>query len=186
MKKLIFISIFFIVSCMQTYKPEKYSIEQFSQSNRVGGGSFSDDETETINENKSKTWHHDYKDMNIRNNVPLVQLAYSDLEYNLRNKENDENNEINENNKNNEINENKEINENNEIKEINETKEINENNENKEKISFQKEISSTPINKIIENEVKNDNVSDTSSNTSSTNLSNEYTNINYDDIKDIM
>ena len=104
----------------------------------------SDDETETISENKSKTWCHDYKDMNIRNNVPLVQLAYLDLEYNLSNKE------------------------------------------NKENISFEKEISNSPIDKTIENEVKNDNISDTSSNTSSTNLSNEYTTINYDDITDII
>ena len=107
----------------------------------------SDDETETISENKSKTWCHDYKDMNIRNNVPLVQLAYLDLEYNLSNKEN---------------------------------------KENKENISFEKEISNSPINKIMDNEVKNDNISDTSSNTSSTHLSSDYTSINYDDITDII
>ena len=48
MKKLQFISILFIASCTQTYIPAQYSIEQFSQSNRVGGGSFSDDETKLL------------------------------------------------------------------------------------------------------------------------------------------
>ena len=48
MKKLLFIYIIFIASCTQTYIPAKYSIEQFSQSNRVGGGSFSDDETKLL------------------------------------------------------------------------------------------------------------------------------------------
>ena len=38
----------FIASCMQTYKPIKYSIEQFYQNNRIGGGSFSDDETKLL------------------------------------------------------------------------------------------------------------------------------------------
>ena len=33
---------------MQTYKPIKYSIEQFYQNNRIGGGSFSDDETKLL------------------------------------------------------------------------------------------------------------------------------------------
>ena len=48
MKKIQFISILFIASCTQTYIPAQYSIEQFSQSNRVGGGSFSDDETKLL------------------------------------------------------------------------------------------------------------------------------------------
>ena len=48
MKKLILISILLIASCTQTYIPAQYSIEQFSQSNRVGGGSFSDDETKLL------------------------------------------------------------------------------------------------------------------------------------------
>ena len=47
MKKLLFIYII-IVSCTQTYTPTKYSIEQFSKSNRVGGGSFSYDETKLL------------------------------------------------------------------------------------------------------------------------------------------
>ena len=38
----------FIASCMQTYTPTKYSIEQFYQNNRIGGGSFSDDETKLL------------------------------------------------------------------------------------------------------------------------------------------
>ena len=38
----------FIASCTQTYKPTKYSIEQFYQNNRIGGGSFSDDETKLL------------------------------------------------------------------------------------------------------------------------------------------
>jgi hypothetical protein len=185
--------------------------------------------------NEDQVWSHDYRKMNIKCDVRLVELAYNDLEYNLRKKLNTEETEVNteetelnteetevnteetelnteetevnteetelnteeteinetelnteetkvntEETETTEINETKEMNEN---KETNETKEI---SENKEKISFQKEISSTPINKIIENEIKADNISDTSSNTSSSNLSNEYTNINYDDIKDII
>ena len=47
-------------------------------------------------------------------------------------------------------------------------------------------IWNSPINKIMDNEVKNDNISDTSSNTSSTHLSSDYTSINYDAIKDIV
>ena len=38
----------FIASCTQTYKPTKYSIEQFYQNNRIGGGAFSDDETKLL------------------------------------------------------------------------------------------------------------------------------------------
>ena len=38
----------FIASCTQTYTPTKYSIEQFYQNNRIGGGSFSDDETKLL------------------------------------------------------------------------------------------------------------------------------------------
>jgi len=48
MKKIILLSVILIASCTQTYMPAKYSIEQFSQSNRVGGGSFSDDETKLL------------------------------------------------------------------------------------------------------------------------------------------
>ena len=48
MKKLIFIYIIIIASCTKTYTPAKYSIEQFSKSNRVGGGSFSYDETKLL------------------------------------------------------------------------------------------------------------------------------------------
>ena len=40
--------ILFIASCTQTYTPTKYSIEQFYQNNRIGGGSFSDDETKLL------------------------------------------------------------------------------------------------------------------------------------------
>ncbi len=38
----------FIASCTQTYTPTKYSIEQFYQNNRIGGGAFSDDETKLL------------------------------------------------------------------------------------------------------------------------------------------
>ena len=38
----------FIASCTQSYTPTKYSIEQFYQNNRIGGGSFSDDETKLL------------------------------------------------------------------------------------------------------------------------------------------
>ncbi|SVA61408.1 uncharacterized protein METZ01_LOCUS114262, partial [marine metagenome] len=38
----------FIASCTQTYKPTKYSIEQFYQNNRIGGGAFSEDETKLL------------------------------------------------------------------------------------------------------------------------------------------
>ena len=48
MKKLLFIYIIIIASCTKTYTPAKYSIEQFSKSNRIGGGSFSDDETKLL------------------------------------------------------------------------------------------------------------------------------------------
>jgi len=48
MKKIILLSVILVASCTQTYMPAKYSIEQFSQSNRVGGGSFSDDETKLL------------------------------------------------------------------------------------------------------------------------------------------
>ena len=44
----------FIASCTQTYTPTKYSIEQFYQNNRIGGGAFSDDETKLlVNSNES-------------------------------------------------------------------------------------------------------------------------------------
>ena len=45
---LIALIIITAASCTRTYIPAKYSIEQFSQSNRVGGGSFSDDETKLL------------------------------------------------------------------------------------------------------------------------------------------
>jgi len=38
----------FIAACMQTYTPTKYSIEQFYQNNRIGGGAFSEDETKLL------------------------------------------------------------------------------------------------------------------------------------------
>ena len=38
----------FIASCTKTYTPTKYSIEQFYQNNRIGGGAFSDDETKLL------------------------------------------------------------------------------------------------------------------------------------------
>jgi dipeptidyl aminopeptidase/acylaminoacyl peptidase len=38
----------FIASCTQTYTPTKYSIEQFYQNSRIGGGTFSDDETKLL------------------------------------------------------------------------------------------------------------------------------------------
>ena len=38
----------FIASCTKTYTPTKYSIEQFYQNNRIGGGDFSDDETKLL------------------------------------------------------------------------------------------------------------------------------------------
>ena len=38
----------FITSCMKTYSPKKYSIKQFYQNNRIGGGSFSKDETKLL------------------------------------------------------------------------------------------------------------------------------------------
>ena len=38
----------FIASCTQTYTPTKYSIEQFYQNNQIGGGAFSDDETNLL------------------------------------------------------------------------------------------------------------------------------------------
>ena len=38
----------FIETCTQTYTPTKYSIKQFYQNNRIGGGSFSDDETKLL------------------------------------------------------------------------------------------------------------------------------------------
>ena len=38
----------FIASCTQTYTPTKYSIEQFYKNNQIGGGAFSDDETNLL------------------------------------------------------------------------------------------------------------------------------------------
>ncbi|MDP7531034.1 MAG: hypothetical protein QF816_05490, partial [Candidatus Scalindua sp.] len=38
----------FIASCTKTYTPTKYSIEQFYQNNRIGGGAFSEDETKLL------------------------------------------------------------------------------------------------------------------------------------------
>ncbi|MEC9049224.1 MAG: hypothetical protein VYD66_00345, partial [Candidatus Neomarinimicrobiota bacterium] len=38
----------FTASCTKTYTPTKYSIEQFYQNNRIGGGDFSDDETKLL------------------------------------------------------------------------------------------------------------------------------------------
>ena len=38
----------FIASCTETYTPTKYSIKQFYQNNRIGGGAFSNDETKLL------------------------------------------------------------------------------------------------------------------------------------------
>ena len=38
----------FIASCTKTYTPTKYLIEQFYKNNRIGGGAFSDDETNLL------------------------------------------------------------------------------------------------------------------------------------------
>ena len=38
----------FILSCQQPYTPTKYSIEQFYENNRIGGGAFSYDETKLL------------------------------------------------------------------------------------------------------------------------------------------
>ena len=40
--------ILFIASCTQTYTPTKYSIEEFYKNNQIGGGAFSDDETNLL------------------------------------------------------------------------------------------------------------------------------------------
>jgi len=38
----------FVLSCQKTYTPTKYSIEQFYENNRIGGGAFSYDETKLL------------------------------------------------------------------------------------------------------------------------------------------
>ena len=45
---ILIITILFIASCTQNHLPEKYSIDQFYQNNRIGGGAFSDDETKLL------------------------------------------------------------------------------------------------------------------------------------------
>ena len=45
---ILIITILFIASCTQNHVPEKYSIDQFYQNNRIGGGAFSDDETKLL------------------------------------------------------------------------------------------------------------------------------------------
>lgn len=45
---ILIITILFIASCTQNHIPEKYSIDQFYQNNRIGGGAFSDDETKLL------------------------------------------------------------------------------------------------------------------------------------------
>ena len=45
---ILIITILFITSCTQNHVPEKYSIDQFYQNNRIGGGAFSDDETKLL------------------------------------------------------------------------------------------------------------------------------------------
>ena len=167
----------------------------------------SDDEIEFKTDNSNQVWCHDYKQINISNDIRLVELAYNDLKHNKENitnliqnvnleknteetKVNSEETEVN-------IEETKlnteETKVNTEETKVNteETKVNSEETElnieeTKDKILSEKKFSNSPINKMMENEVKNDNISDTSSNTSSTHLSSDYTNINYDDIKDIM
>ena len=39
-----FTALLFMVACTGTYTPTKYSIKQFYQNNRIGGGTFSNDE----------------------------------------------------------------------------------------------------------------------------------------------
>ena len=39
---------FFVLSCQKPYTPTKYSIEQFYENNRIGGGAFSYDETKLL------------------------------------------------------------------------------------------------------------------------------------------
>ena len=45
---ILIITLLFIVSCTQNHVPKKYSIDQFYQNNRIGGGAFSDDETKLL------------------------------------------------------------------------------------------------------------------------------------------
>ena len=45
---ILIITLFFITSCNQNYVRKKYSIDQFYQNNRIGGGAFSDDETKLL------------------------------------------------------------------------------------------------------------------------------------------
>ena len=45
---ILIITLLFITSCNQNYVPKKYSINQFYQNNRTGGGAFSDDETKLL------------------------------------------------------------------------------------------------------------------------------------------
>ena len=42
------ITLLFIASCTQTHVPKKYSIDQFYQNNRIGGGTFSEDEMKLL------------------------------------------------------------------------------------------------------------------------------------------
>ena len=43
-----FTALLFMVACTGTYTPTKYSIKQFYQNNRIGGGTFSNDETKLL------------------------------------------------------------------------------------------------------------------------------------------
>lgn len=43
-----FLFVLFLVGCTQTYTPTRYTIEQFYENNRVGGGAFSADETKLL------------------------------------------------------------------------------------------------------------------------------------------
>ena len=45
---ILIITLLFITSCNKNYVPKKYSINQFYQNNRIGGGAFSDDETKLL------------------------------------------------------------------------------------------------------------------------------------------
>ena len=45
---ILIITLLFIVSCTQKHVSKKYSIDQFYQNNRIGGGAFSDDETKLL------------------------------------------------------------------------------------------------------------------------------------------
>ena len=45
---ILIITLLFITSCNQNYVRKKYSIDQFYQNNRIGGGAFSDDETKLL------------------------------------------------------------------------------------------------------------------------------------------